>query len=141
MRTKSPAWFAVIAALALLWNLAGLAAVVGDLRLSAADIAALPEAQQLMYKARPGWSVLASVVAVLAGTAGCLGLLLRRRFAVWAFGLSLLALVVQDFSLFVLSNAVAALGMAPLIMQGLVFLIALGLLYLGRHAAKQGWLA
>lgn len=52
---KPPPWFAVLAVLALLWNLAGLFAVVADLKLSAAEIAALPLDQQALYRARPGW--------------------------------------------------------------------------------------
>ena len=42
---KPPSSFRWIAGLALLWNLVGLLAVISDLRLSAADIAALPPAQ------------------------------------------------------------------------------------------------
>lgn len=78
---KPPLWFFVVAVIALLWNAAGLMAVVADLRLSAADIAALSPDQQAMYAARPGWSVVGSVLAVGAGTLGCLLLLLRKRQA------------------------------------------------------------
>jgi hypothetical protein len=61
---KTPIWFTVVAIVALLWNLAGLFAVVADLRLSPAEIAALPQQQQALYAARPVWSIVASVVAV-----------------------------------------------------------------------------
>jgi len=54
---KPPIWFYIVAVLALLWNVAGLLAVVADLQLSAADIAALPPEQQAVYAARPLWSV------------------------------------------------------------------------------------
>ena len=50
---KSPLWFKVVVTVALLWNLVGLLAVAADLRLSAAEIDALPEPQRAMYAARP----------------------------------------------------------------------------------------
>lgn len=138
---KPPLWFTVVAALALLWNLAGLAAVVADLQLSAAEIAALPAAQQQMYAARPAWSVAASVVAVLGGTLGSLGLLLRRRWALVALYASLAGIVVQDIGIFVVAGAVQALGAGPVVMQTVVLLVAAGLVVLGRRAAAKGWLA
>ncbi len=76
---RPPVWFTVVVAVALAWNVLGLLAVLADLRLSAADIAALPAQQQALYNARPLWSVGASIVAVVAVTLGCLALLFRRR--------------------------------------------------------------
>jgi len=78
---KTPLWFYVVVVIALLWNMAGLLAVLADLRLSPSDIASLPPKQQAMYAARPIWSVVASVVAVVGGTLGCMGLLMRRKWS------------------------------------------------------------
>ena len=103
--TRVPVWFTVLAAVALLWNLAGLFAVVADLRLSAADIAALPAEQQALYAARPFWSVVASVVAVGGGTLGCLGLLLRRRWSLLLLYASLTGIVIQDVWIFLIAGA------------------------------------
>lgn len=137
---KPPSWFTAIAGIALVWNLAGLFAVLADLTLSAADIAALPLAEQALHKARPIWSAAASVIAVIGGTLGCVGLLLRKRFAVVALYISLTALAIQDIGLFVFASAVAALGIWPLVFQSVVFLIALALLLLGRRALARAWL-
>lgn len=138
---KPPVWFYVVAVLALLWNAAGLMAVAADLRLSAADIAALPADQQALYAARPAWSVVGSAVAVVAGTLGCLLLLLRRRWAVPVFAASLAGVVVQDVGLFGAFGAAGGVQMVPLVLQGLVLLIAIGLLWLARRATRQGWIA
>lgn len=138
---KPPAWFYVLAGLALLWNVAGLLAVVADLRLSAADIAALPPEQQAMYAARPLWSVVGSVVAVAAGTLASLLLLLRRRWAILLFGVSLVGVVVQDLGIFVLTRAAKTGDMTPLVLQSLVLVIAVALLLLARRARANGWLA
>lgn len=137
---KPPPWFAVLAVLALLWNLAGLFAVVADLKLSAAEIAALPLDQQALYRARPGWSVVASVVAVVGGTLGCVGLLLRRRWAVPALAASLVGVVVQDIGIFVVAGAASVAGPVPMVLQSVVFAIAVGLLLLARRAVARSWL-
>lgn len=138
--TKPPAWFYVLAGLALLWNVAGLLAVVADLRLSAADIAALPPEQQAMYAARPLWSVVGSVIAVVAGTLASLLLLLRKHWAIALFGISLLGVVIQDLGIFVVTRAAKTGDMTPLVLQSLVLVIAVALLVLARRARANGWL-
>lgn len=140
MLNKAPRWFVVMAALALLWNLAGLLAVLANLGLSAEQIAALPADQQALHASRPAWSIAGSVVAVVAGTAGCVWLLVRRRWALWAFGLSLAGLVLQDIGLFAIAAKVQAPGAAVVAMQAAVFLIAVALLLVARRAAQRGWL-
>lgn len=137
---KPPLWFYVVAALALAWNLLGLVAVIGDLRLSTADLAALPAAQQAMHAARPGWSVAGSLLAVVGGTLGCALLLMRHRLAVAVLALSIAGLVVQDIGIFVIAGAAAGGDPAPLVLQGLVLVIAVGLLLLARRAQDRAWL-
>ena len=128
----------VWAGLALLWNLLGCAAFISDLRLTAADIAALPAAQQALYAARPAWAVAATATAVFGGAAGCVGLLLARRWAVPLLALSLLGIVAQDIGLFVLAGGAAVAAPAVWALQGLVLLVAIALLALARRAAARG---
>lgn len=138
---KPPRWFTVVPVVALLWNLIGLVAVLGDLSLSAEQLAALPQDQQALHAARPLWSVAGSVLAVAAGTLGCIFLLLRKRWAVAAFVASLVGIVLQDVGLFIVAAAVQSPGTVAAVMQGVVLLIALGLLLLSRKAAAKSWLA
>lgn len=138
--TTPPRWFVPLVAVALLWNLVGLFAVFSDMRLAPAAIAALPPDQQAIHAARPLWSIVASVVAVVAGTIGCIGLLMHRRWAVAALAASLAGVVLQDVGLFVIAGA-ARLGPVPVVMQAVVLLVAVGLLVLARRAAGRSWLA
>jgi len=138
---KPPIWFFVVVVVALLWNAIGLMAVVADLRLSAADIAALTPDQQAVYAARPGWSVVASVVAVSAGVLGCLMLLLRKALAVPLLVLSLLGVIVQDVGIFVFAGAANGVSLVPLALQGFVLVVAIGLLLLARRSRSKSWLA
>jgi hypothetical protein len=137
---KPPKWFLIVAVLALLWNLLGCMAVMSDLRLSPADVAALPAAQQELYAARPGWAVAATALAVLGGVLGCVGLLLRRKWALPVLGLSLVGILVQDYGLFVLVDGAHLAGSGAVVTQGLVLAIGIGLVWLSGKARARGWL-
>jgi hypothetical protein len=140
MQTKAPAWFIVVAVLALLWNLVGCLAVAADLVVVATGtVGQLPADQQALYAARPAWAVVGSVVAVLAGLVGCLGLLLRRRWAMPLLLASLAGLVLQDLG-FVLMARSVELPAVALGMQAFVAAIAVGLVLLARLAGRRGWL-
>lgn len=139
-RVKSPAWFKVVAVLALLWNLLGCVAFFADLAISPEDVAKLPEAQQALYAARPGWAVMATGAAVFGGALGCIGLLLGKRWALPLFVISLLGILVQDFGLFILVDGATLGGTAVVVMQGIVLAVGIGLVVLARRSIARGWL-
>jgi hypothetical protein len=138
---RAPIWFIVVVAVALLWNVLGLLAVLADLRLSASDIAALPAPQQALYKARPLWSVGASLLAVAGGTLGCLALLFRKRLSRGLLYASLIGVVLQDVGIFVVAGAARIADPVPFILQGIVLAVSIGLIFLARHAASRAWLS
>ena len=137
---NTPTWFKVVAVLALLWNLLGCLAYFSDLRLSPEDLAKLPEAQQALYAARPGWAVAATAAAVFGGALGSIGLLMRKRWALPVFVLSLLGILVQDFGLFVLADGASLAGTVAVVMQAIVLTIGIGLVLLSRNGIARGWL-
>jgi len=94
-----------------------------------------------MYTDTPIWSSYASLLAVFTGTLGCVALLIKKAFASPLFMLSIVGLVVQNIGIFVVVDAIAVLGSNILIMQGSVFVIAIGLLLLAKLAIKRGWVA
>ena len=135
----TPKWYLPVTIVALLWNLVGCAAFYQDLMLTPEDIAKMPADAQALYAARPGWSVVASAVAVLGGALGSLGLILRKRWATPLLIASLAGVILQDVSLFAMSGK-AAVPSAAFVLQGLVLLIAIGLVLLARRATARGWL-
>lgn len=139
--SKPAVWFYVVAVLALLWNLLGCMAFVADLRLTPEDIAKLPEAQQVLYRARPVWAIAATGVAVIGGALGCLALILRKRWATGLLVASLLGVLAQDFGLFVLMDGVHIAGMVAVVLQTIVLLVAIALVALARSATARGWLS
>lgn len=138
--TQPPKWYLPVAIAALLWNLIGCAAYLSDVMLTADDVAKMNAAQQALYAARPAWSVAATATAVWLGAAGCLGLILRKRWATPLLVVSLAAVIVQDVWLFLLSGAAAEAGAAAFILQGLVLVIAIALVQFSRTAAARGWI-
>ena len=136
-----PKWFKIVAVVALLWSLLGCFAFASDLKLSPDDVAKLSAAQQTLYAARAGWAVAATAVAVLGGALGCVGLLMRRKWAFPVLVLSLIGIVVQDFGLFVLVDGAALAGPVAVVMQAIVLAIGIGLVWLSRKGIAQGWLA
>jgi hypothetical protein len=135
---KPPKWYLPISVLALLWNLLGCAAYLSDVMLTAEDIAAMDAAQRALYESRPAWAVAATAVAVWGGAAGSLGLILRKRWAALLLELSLAGVIVQDIGLFLLSGVNA--GTAVMAMQGMVLMIAIGLVVLSHMAIARRWI-
>ncbi len=138
---KVPAWFWVVASLALLWNLAGVAAFIGDITLSDEALAALPQVQRELRAATPLWVTAVYGLAVGTGLAGALALLLRSQWTVHFFAVSLAAVVVQmAYVLFVL-GAVAALGPSVAVFPAVIILIAAALVWFSLKAWHWRWLA
>ena len=138
---QAPKWFLPVAIVALLWNLLGCVAYLADVMITPEALAKMTAAQQAMYHARPAWSVGATAIAVWGGAAGCVGLIMRKRWATPLLIASLAALVVQDVSLYMLTSANAGPDMDAAALQGCVLLIGVGLVLLARKATAQGWIA
>lgn len=132
-----PKWFTPVAVVALLWNLIGAAALAMN---ATADPATLTAAQQALAASTPAWAGIASWFAVGAGALGSLGLVLRKDWAPEALLVSLAGVIIQDLWLFAIADVASAYGTAPLIMQGIVLIIAIALLSLSRTARVRGWL-
>ena len=119
-KTTAPASLRVVGWLALLWNLVGVAMFFLQTSLTAEQVAAMPPDRQLVYEAMPDWLTVAYAVAVFGGVIGAVGLLLRRRWAVWAFAASLLAVVLQMGGVYAFTPAWEVSGAAGLPMAVLL---------------------
>ena len=140
MTSKVPASFRVVSILALLWNLLGVAMFFLQTGLSTEDIAAMPEAQRVVYEAMPSWLAVFYGLSVFAGALGSLGLLLGRRWAVPLFAVSLASVLVQMVAIYALTPAWQASGASGLPMTLVIIGIAAFLLWYARRASVRGWL-
>ena len=137
---SSPRWFRPVTVIALIWNLLGCAAYLADVSISPEQLSKLSPAQQALYAARPSWAVAATAIAVWFGAAGCLGLILRKKWAMSLLLASLVGVVAQEIWLFVLSGGATEAGVVAFGLQGLVLAISVALVVLARSASAQGWL-
>lgn len=136
-----PRSFWIVAVLALLWNLIGIAMFYMQVAMTPEQLASMPAGQRAVYEATPSWVNGAFAVAVFGGALGALGLLLRKRWAVSMFLLSLLGLLAQILGVYAVTPAWSAYGAAGLAMPILLLAIAVFLVVYSRKAAARGWIA
>lgn len=130
---KTPIWFWIASGIALLWNLMGVSAYVAQLKMTAADIAAMPVDQRTLYENFPMWANIAFAISVFAGALGCIGLLMRKKWSLPVLGLSLLG-VIGHMVHNITSGAINFSEPATAILPGLILVVAIALLGL----AKKG---
>lgn len=138
--TARPWTFWIIAFVALLWNLIGLAMFVIHLRLTPEMIAAMPAAQQQVYASSPAWLDIPFAVAVVCGVLASVCLMLGRRAAAPLFMFSLLGVVAQTIGTFTATPALQAYGPSGLAMPVMLVVIAAYLWWYSHTAATRGWL-
>jgi hypothetical protein len=137
---KLPPWFWMIGTLALLWNLAGLAAFVAHLMVTPDAIAQLPPAQAKLYTEAPEWLNVAFAIAVVGGVLASVMLLLRNITAVMLYSVSLLGVLAQNSYRFLMSDAVDVLGQGAMAMPLLVITLSVVLLGYSLALKNRGWL-
>ena len=138
--SKAPASLRVIGWLALFWNLVGVVMFIMQTGLTAEQVAAMPEERRMVYEAMPAWLTVAYAVGVFGGALGAFGLLVRKRWAVIAFGASLLAVVANMVGVYVPTPAWEISGVAGLPLGILLIAIAAFLFWYARRAAARGWI-
>ena len=138
---RPPAWYWIVAILAFLWEATGCYFYLVQVRMTPADLAALPPAQAEAFASMATWQWATFAVAVWIGLTGALGLLLRRRWASLALWVSLIAAAVQYgytfFATPILERMPASEALPlpiTIIVLGLVFVWFAG------FAANKGWL-
>ena len=136
---KVPKGYWIVSILALVWMLFGVMAWVMDLMTDEAALAELSEAQRQLYTSRPSWLFGVYAVAIFSGLAGAAGLLVRKPWAITAFGLSLVAIIVQFGYTFLVMDAYRLLGATALPFPLVIFAIGVSLLWFSVWSRKRQW--
>ena len=137
---KPPTWFWVVSAIALLWNLFGVMNYLMQAFNQVALLESMDQAQREAFESIPAWATAAFAIAVFSGTIGCIGLLLRKKWARPLFIISLIAAVAQFIHWLFISNAVEAFGPSTYTMPVIVILIGLYLISFSKKGIAKGWL-
>ncbi len=132
--------FWIIGALALAWNLIGVATYLMSVTMSPEGLAAMPEAERALHTSVPAWVTSAYAIAVFSGTLACVALLMRKAWAVPVFLLSLVAIIVQmGYGLFG-TEMLAVQGGTAAILPVLLISVAIYLVSFSRSAKDRGWI-
>ena len=132
-----PTWFWVAAAAALLFEAFGVFQYLTDVT---TDHATLPLDQRAMWAATPTWIIAFYAIAVWTGLAGAILLLLRRRFAVPALLVSLVAALIQFSGLFLVPQLRQTVPENALIAPVAISVCCYLAFMLARRANQRGWL-
>jgi len=139
--TTSPRiWFWVVCIIALAWYLMDMSAFLMRVFMLDDVIKQMPENQQHLYRDMPLWVNIVFFGEVFGGALGCVGLLLRKRWALPLFVVSILGVLGQTFHIYFLSDAISTMGTPAVVMPLLAILIGVGMIGLAKSAISKGWL-
>ena len=139
LNNKAPAWFIIVAAILLVWNLFGVMAYIMQVTMSPDALAALSDEKRLLFETTPAWATAAFAVAVNGGALGCLLLLLKRNLAGFFLQLSLAGVLVQMFHSFFMSQSYEVYGPGGMAMPVMVIVVAIYLVILAAMAKANRW--
>jgi hypothetical protein len=135
---KTPVHLWIVGVLALLWNLMGAFDYLAtQLQIESYMANYTPEQLEYFYGI-PAWAVAGWAIAVWFALAGSIGLLLRKCWAVWVFGVSIAGMVVSTIHSFLLSNGAEIMGGAAIVFSVLIWVIAIGLFLYARAMCNRG---
>jgi hypothetical protein len=142
MNNPAPGWLRWASIGFLLWNLIGIAAFAMQWNVAhdAAALAKLSPGEQAMWSAMPGWAWAAYAIAVLAGTAAAIGLVMRKGWAAPAALVGLIAVVIQFGNAFLLQDGIATVGANAVFLPIFIIVMAALMWWLARKWRAAGWL-
>ncbi|MEZ5501034.1 MAG: hypothetical protein R3E77_16580 [Steroidobacteraceae bacterium] len=136
--TATPKHLWVVGILATLWNSVGCVDYFMTQTKNMNYLKAFTPEQIDYFGAFPAWADAAWALGVWGALAGSILLLLRQRFAVHAFGLSLLGMAVAFLYQFGLSDALALFGAGPSLFTLVIVVIGIALFVYARKMAARG---
>lgn len=132
--------FWVLSILALIWNIMGVIAYLGQAYMTDEIKAALPKPDQDYYANVPAWVTAAFAIAVFAGAFACLLLLLRKKWATSLFILSLIAVLVQFVYNSFMQDFMEVTGQ-KMIWSFVVIAISIFLVWYSKKSESKGWIS
>jgi len=136
--SKTPVHLWIVGILALLWNAVGAFDYTAT-QMKLESYMSQFTAEQLEYfYGFPAWADAAWAIAVWGSLLASIGLLLRKSWAVWLFGLAILCIAYTSVYNFVLSDGMAVMGTAAAIFTAVIWTIALFLFFYSRAMSQRG---
>ncbi|MCC7198657.1 MAG: hypothetical protein IT483_04020 [Gammaproteobacteria bacterium] len=129
----------LVGVLAVLWNSVGALDYVMTQTRNASYMSSFTPEQLEYFYGFPAWLVAAWAVSVWGGVLGSVLLLLRRRWAVTVFGVSLATMVITYIHNYLLTDGFRIMGGAgAMAFSTVIFVIGVALLLYARRVARLG---
>jgi len=134
---KTPVHLWIVGVVSLLWN------AIGAFDYSATELrldfymGQFTQEQLDYFYGFPAWTIAAWAIAVWGSLLGSLGLLLRKRWAVWMFGIAIAGLAITTLYN-VKSNGFELMGDGAAVFTAIIWIIAVLLLLYARFMAGRG---
>lgn len=134
----TPVHLWIVGILALLWNSFGAFDYLATQLELDFYMKAFSEEQLAYFYGFPSWAVAAWAFGVWGAVAGSVGLLLRKKWAMWAFAVSLVGMAVSSIHTMLLTDGVKLMGPGAVVMTLVIWAIAVFLLVYAWTMAKRG---
>lgn len=135
-----PARLYIAGTILLIWGLAGCWAFYVHVTKGAAMNPDATDWDRAYFASLPAWFAIDFAVSVGAGVLGSIALLLRSKWAVVFYWLSLIAVVIQFGYVFLATDMIAVKGVWVTFFPAFVFAVALFEVWLSGLAKRRGWL-
>jgi len=137
-RRRTPVHLWIIGVLALLWNVMGAFDYLATQLQLESYMSQFTEEQLAYFYGFPAWAVSGWAFAVWSAVVGSVGLLLRRKWSVWAFAVALIGMAVSSIYTFGVSNGAEMMGSGGVIFSVVIWAISIFLLVYTWSQAKRG---
>ena len=135
---KTPVHFWIVSVVSMLWNSFGAFDYLATKLRLESYMGQFTSEQLDVFYGFPTWMVAAWAIGVWGALFGSLALLLRKTWAVWLFGASLLGLATSSINNFILTDNAKAMGEGASMITIVIWVIALLLFFYARAMAKKG---
>ncbi len=138
LNRKAPWHLWVVGGVSLLWNLGGVASYMAT-ELGQLEGMAFPPEQLAYFYGFPAWAVAFWALGVWGSALGSLLLLLRKRLAVWAYGISIIGLLgttVYERMVAIIPESMQSTGQN--LFAAAIWVITFGLFVYARRMAAKG---
>ena len=138
---RTPVHLWIVGVLSLLWNFMGAYNyLASQLKLEFYMEKLTPEQLEYFYNI-PWWAVAGWATGVWFALAGSIGLLMRKKWSICAFGISIVGLLVSTIHSFVVSNWYEIMGTSGVVFSVIIWVIAIGLFFYARAMGNKGVLS
>lgn len=135
-----PAWFWVIAAVSLTWNILGCVIFSSEVFAQEAMIESMTSEQKEWVRSTPRWIYVVFAISVSTGVAGSICLLMRKKLSVPLFTISFAAVLIQMVYTMLIAGGLQVMGPSGAVMPTVVITLSIVWLLFSLLSKGKGWL-